>query len=99
MKRRSVVYGPEAADDLDWIYATIADARDALTAFRYERRIRAFCERLELASERGARRDDVRAGLRVVGFEKRVTVAFSVDDDTVIILRVFYGGADWETSL
>jgi plasmid stabilization system protein ParE len=27
-----------------------------------------------------------------------VTVAFSVDEDRVRILRLFYGGQDWETA-
>jgi toxin ParE1/3/4 len=58
-------------------------------------RLRAF-ERLEYAGERGGRRDDIRVGLRIVGFERRVTVAFSVDESRVTILRLFYGGRDWE---
>ena len=41
-------------------------------------------------------RDDVRAGLRIVSFERRVTVAFEVEEDRATILRLFYGGRDWE---
>lgn len=63
------------------------------------RRIRAFCERLEHGSERGTRRDDVRPGLRVVGFEHRITVAFIVEPERVVILRLFYGGANWSNEL
>ena len=37
-------------------------------------------------------------GLRIVGFERRVTVAFAVGEDIVTILRVFYGGRDWEST-
>lgn len=59
-------------------------------------RIDTCCLELDLASERGHLRDDVRPGLRIVGFKRRVTVAFSVDHDHVTILRVFYGGQDWE---
>ncbi|WP_020181112.1 type II toxin-antitoxin system RelE/ParE family toxin [Methylopila sp. M107] len=98
MKRRKVVYAAEAGDDLDWIYATVATASDPVTANDYDRRIRSSCERLETASERGHRRDDIRPGLRIVGFEKRVTIAFAVEADTVLILRVFYGGVDWEAA-
>jgi toxin ParE1/3/4 len=39
---------------------------------------------------------DIRQGLRVVGFERRVKIAFLVDDDRVTILRMFPGGKDWE---
>ena len=96
MKRRSIIYVPRAGDDLDWIYNTVADASSALTANRYDRRIRGFCERLDYGSERGTLRNDLRPGLRVVGFERRVTVAFMVEPERVVILRVFYGGVDWE---
>jgi len=99
VRRRAVVYAPEAADDLDWIFFTIAKATSVDVADRYDQRLRAFCESLEYASERGTRRDDVRPGLRVVGFERRVTVAFSVEPARVLILRVFYGGADWRDEL
>ncbi|CCV03907.1 conserved exported hypothetical protein [Mesorhizobium metallidurans STM 2683] len=77
----------------------IADASTGTTADRYDQRIRAFCERLEYGSERGTRRDDVRPEPRVIGFERRVTVAFIVESERVVILRVFYGGADWQEYL
>jgi hypothetical protein len=32
--------------------------------------------RFETAGERGMRRNDIRPGLRVVGFERRATMAF-----------------------
>jgi toxin ParE1/3/4 len=96
VNRKAVIYAPEAGDDLDWIYDTIADASSAVIADRYDQRIRTFCEKLEYASERGTRRDELRPGLRTVGFERRVTVAFTVEDDRVVILRVFYGGANWQ---
>ena len=59
-------------------------------------RIEAYCLGFELASERGHRRDDISLGLRIVGFERRVTIAFAVDDDRVTVLRLFYGGQNWE---
>lgn len=99
MKPREVIYAPEAGDDLDWIYNVIADATNPVTANRYDRRIRAFCERLDVGSHRGALRGDIRADLRIVGFERRVTIAFAVDETRVVILRLFYGGADWEKTL
>lgn len=99
MKRRAVIYAPEAGGDLDRIYDIIAEASSAATANRYDQRIRAFCERLEYGSERGTRCDDVRPELRVIGFERRVTVAFIVEFERVVILRVFYGGADWQDDL
>lgn len=99
MKRRHVVFLPEAQADLLWIYDAVAHASGNLTAIRYIERIERFCLGLDYASERGTRRDDVRPGLRIVGFERRLTVAFAISDDQVVILRVFYGGANWEDDL
>ncbi len=48
----------------------------------------------DVAGERGTRRDDIRPGLRVVGFERRITIAFHVETNTVTIDRVLYGGRD-----
>ncbi|MBV8848482.1 MAG: type II toxin-antitoxin system RelE/ParE family toxin [Methylobacteriaceae bacterium] len=42
--------------------------------------------------ERGTRRDEILPGLRTIGFERRVTIAFMVEDGNVIILAVAYGG-------
>lgn len=61
-------------------------------AISYIDRIEAYCLGFELASERGHRRDDISPDLRIVGFERRVAIAFAVDDDRVTILRLFYGG-------
>ena len=98
MKRRNVVLQPEARADLLWIYETIASAAGDATAMRYIERIEAHCLGLDRASERGTRRDDLRPGLRVIGFERRVTVTFAVEPEQVVIFRVFYGGANWEES-
>jgi toxin ParE1/3/4 len=67
-------------------------------ALAYIERIETYCLGFDLAAERGHLRDDIRPGLRIVGFERRVTIAFSVDDARVTILRVFYGGRDWESA-
>lgn len=64
----------------------------------YLDRVEAFLRSLSFGSERGTRRDDVRPGLRTVGFERRLTVAFVVDDNSVTVLRVFGAGRDWESS-
>lgn len=99
MKRRPVVFSNQAEADFNWIYDTVAMAAGAEIALRYVERIKRFCDALEYASERGTRRDDVRPGLRVVGFERRVTIAFVTQPERVAILRVLYGGANWEEEL
>ena len=65
----------------------------------YIERLESYCLGFSHASERGQLRDDIRPDLRIVGFERRVTIAFAVDSTRVTILRVLYGGRDWETDL
>ncbi len=95
MKRRIVEISQEARGDLFALYDWIAESGSPDTALTYVGRIEAFCKGLDLASERGHSRDDVRPGLRIVGFERRVTIAFMVEDTRVVVLRVFYGGRNW----
>ena len=85
-----------ALADLEWIYDTIAEASDPVTAAHYEERIRDFCDGLAHAAERGRLRNDLRPGLRVVGFAQRITIAFVLREERVTILRLFYGGRNWE---
>lgn len=61
----------------------------------YIERLETYCAGFELAGERGQRRDDIRGGLRIVGFERRVAIAFTVSNTEVTILRLYYGGQNW----
>jgi toxin ParE1/3/4 len=54
---------------------------------------------LETFPERGTRRDDIRLGLRTIGFERRATIVFQVTRAEVVIVRIFYGGQDYERAL
>ena len=99
MRRRGVVFAPEARDDLLRLYESIAKAAGVSVALAYIERMETYCLGFDIASERGHTRDDIRAGLRIVGFERRVTVAFSVEDARLTILRVLYGGQNWEEAL
>lgn len=97
MKRREVIFAPEALDDLLKLYEWIADRAGSSVAIKSISRIEAYCLGFDIAAERGVRRDDIRSGLRTVGFERRITVAFTVDGNVVTVLRLFYGGQDWES--
>jgi toxin ParE1/3/4 len=99
MKRRTVAFSPASNRDLLRLYEWIADGASEAVAKEYIDRIVAWCMDLDLASERGQRRDDLRKGLRIAGFERRVTIAFNVEETRVTILRAFYGGQDWERML
>jgi len=62
-------------------------------------RLEKACMSLDLASGRGTNREDIREGLRLVGFECSLTIVFEVTENEVKILRVFRVGRDWETEL
>lgn len=93
--KHKVIFQDLALRDLQSLYVFIRDTQNSpLTAVNYIRRIQAYCEKLSLFPNRGTRRDDLRSGLRMIGFERRVSIAFTVTDDAVQIARIFYGGRD-----
>jgi toxin ParE1/3/4 len=97
LKRRVVFFSPEACHDLAAIGDWIAERAGVAVAAGYIERLEAYCDGFELAAERGQRRDDLRPGLRVVGFERRIAIAFEVSNGEVTILRLYYGGRNWTT--
>jgi toxin ParE1/3/4 len=99
MKRRKVIFSPEAQHDLLTHYDFIAERSGSGRALTYITRLESYCVGFDLIGERGTRRDDLRPGLRVVGFRGSATIAFHVDVDVVTIDRVFYRGRDIERAL
>jgi toxin ParE1/3/4 len=95
VKRRAVEISDEARDDLIRLYEWIAEAASPVIAISYIERLETYIQGFAMASERGHLREDIRPGLRVIGFEHRAAIAFTVEDERVIILRVFYGGRNW----
>jgi toxin ParE1/3/4 len=96
---RRVVFSPEAQGDLLQLYGYIADRSGIDRAPAYTERIVEHCRGFATVAERGTRRDDLRPGLRVTGFERRVSVAFHVGRDTVTAVRILYGGRDVDAAL
>ena len=95
----SVVVTPEAEEQLVNLYRYIAAAGSPEAAARYTDSIVAFCEELATFPHRGRARDDIRPGLRTIGYRRRVLVAFSVISQGLLIVGVFYGGQDYEAVL
>jgi toxin ParE1/3/4 len=94
----SIEFSPEALGDLIDLYDYIAFRDGAERAIGYIDRIEDCCRSLSVFPDRGSRRDDLRPGLRVLGFERRAVVAFQITANAVTILRVLYGGRDLETA-
>jgi toxin ParE1/3/4 len=89
-----VIFAPEALGDLYWIYDVIARDGGATRAQNYTDRIIAHCLGLTTFPERGTRRDDLRPGLRITTWRRRITIAFHIAPTTVVIDRILYGGPD-----
>lgn len=88
MKRLRIVYQDSAIDDLqDISLFLLQQGLSAHTARGYVARIRAV-------SEGGRPRADLATGLRTSAFERRVPIAYRVENETVVIEQVFYGGQD-----
>ncbi len=96
---REVVFAPEARDDILELYEYIASQAGAARARAYTDRIVSYCLGFTTFPERGRRRNDLRPGLRVIGFGPRVTIAFHVTSDRITIDRVLYGGRDLTRAL
>lgn len=68
-------------------------------AARYVDSIVDYCENLRTFPLRGTPRDDLRPGLRTLGFRRRVMILFEVTAGTVNVLGIYYGGQDYEAAL
>lgn len=99
MPAYTVVFAPEAQAQLVELYSYIAAKASPEIAAGFTEGIIAYCESLTTFPLRGVMRDDVRPGLRITNYRKRVAIAFDVESDRVTILGVFYGGQNYEAAL
>ncbi|ORE99020.1 type II toxin-antitoxin system RelE/ParE family toxin [Aurantimonas sp. 22II-16-19i] len=96
---RAVIFSFEATEHLDAIEGYIAARSSVTTAAAFVDSIIEYCAGLTQFPDRGRARDDLRPGLRLVGFRRRVTIAFSVDPQAVTILGVYWGGRNVDSWL
>ena len=94
-----VIFTPAAERQVERLYRYIADQASEQRAADYVERIVAHCRGLANFPERGTRRDDILPGLRIVGFERRITIALLVEPGQVVIQGVLYGGRNYEVLL
>lgn len=85
---------PAALADLFDLHAYIAERSGPELAVAYTRQLEAACLRLGDFPERGTRRDDLRPGLRTLGFRRQASILFRIDAQGVEIGRILYGGRD-----
>ena len=94
-----VIFSPEAEAHLLSIYDYVASEASPETARRFTDAITDYCAGLTSFPERGHKRDDLRAGLRIIGFRRRVAIAFTIGNSQVDVIGIFYGGQDYEAVL
>lgn len=94
-----VVFAPEARDDIVELYDFIAAQSNSERARGFTQRIVAYCQGFGTFPEHGTRRDDLRPGLRIIGYRRRVTIAFHVSAERVVIDRILYAGRNVEATL
>lgn len=93
MKRFKVRLSEAAELDLDNIYRFVRrQSQSTETARAYVARLQMFLAAFETFPERGTLYNEIRPGLRRVGFERRISVAFVVEDGEVVVLRLLYAG-------
>ncbi|MDW5315284.1 type II toxin-antitoxin system RelE/ParE family toxin [Rhizobium sp. PL01] len=94
-----VLLHPKAEEELNVLYDTLAEKADPVTAWNFVTGIHAFCSKLSDFPERGTERVELAPGLRVIGYKRRVSVAFTVQNENVIILGIFYGGRNFTAEI
>lgn len=97
---RTVVYSPRARQQLTDLYLWIWIAEQSGFPERAEGFVSAILDRCDHLAEVpfiGLARDDLRPGLRTIGFRNRAVIAFSVHEENIEIHGVYYGGRDHET--
>jgi toxin ParE1/3/4 len=87
-----IVYLPDAVADLDKLYSDITLAADAKTADDFFEGVIAFIRALEPFPARGTVSESRIPGLRIIGYRRRISVAFSILGDDIVILGVFRRG-------
>jgi toxin ParE1/3/4 len=89
---RRLVITPRARRDVRSISRWVEQRAGETIADAYVSRLQRHVEELVEFPERGTRRSRRRPHLRVIGFERRITILFVVTAAEVTVLRILYGG-------
>ena len=96
---RRVVLARTALNDLTRIGRWIIEAGAPQTGQRYVARIKVRLAKLGDAPEAGRPYGFSDPGLRIIGYERRVMIAYRIEKTRIIVVRVFYGGQNWQKAL
>lgn len=84
----------QAAEDLAGLRRWIVAEADGNTADAYLDRLKAHLAKLAAFPQRGTSREDLAPGLRTLSFERRLLIAYRVEDERVDILRIINGARE-----
>lgn len=99
MKTYTVIFSPEAEEQLASLYRYLAVEASPKIAEKYTDAVVSYCERLTTFPHRGNCQDEIRPGLRITNYKRRTAIAFEVSESFVSIIGIFHGGQDYETIL
>lgn len=94
-----MIFTAKAETHLDSIHRYIRNHSGLTRDDAFVASIISYCSSLDTFPHRGTRRDDLLPGLRVIPFRRRVMLAVTVTQTTVIVGGVYYGGRDFESDL
>jgi toxin ParE1/3/4 len=83
-----IVFSPEAEAQLAGIFRHIAREASPDTVERFVNAIIDYCEAFDMFPQRGTSREDLRPGLRTIGFRRTATIAFSIAEDAPQSIRI-----------
>jgi toxin ParE1/3/4 len=86
-----IVFHPQAERELIELYDFIEARAGSPRAATFISGIQDFCLGLSAFPQRGTARKEF-SGIRIIGYKRSVSIAFSVKPDSVVILGIFYGG-------
>jgi toxin ParE1/3/4 len=97
MRHASVRLSEEALSDLEDIFFLLIDnGADVAVGLRYLGRIRQRCAKIGDAPQGYPLRPRLGPGIRLVPFERSATIVYRLSGGDVEIVRVLYGGRDYE---
>lgn len=96
MRPREVRFSPSALNDLAEIFEDISLKASPVVAERYLGRLIGAAERIGYSAEAGRPRDDLRRGLRSWPVQNRAVITYAIEDDVVVIAKVFHRGRSVE---
>ena len=94
-----VILTPLAERQIDTLHRYISENSSEERADGYITRVVDYCKGFTMFPLRGSPREDLLPGLRVTGFGRRITIAYTTTAEAVLIEGIFHGGQDFEAML